>query len=72
MNKIKTHIKKYKIRYSYLIMYTGYTKVHISRVLNEKAHCSERFLTLILNAIEKHSLIEWNDLQNIVKDIKKL
>ena len=47
MNKMKAFVKKHKIPYAYLTEHTGYSPVHISKVLNghrvPSIHCTKLF-----------------------------
>jgi len=57
-------IKENRIPYAYLIHQTGYTKCHISRVLNYHVLPSFQFLKLMHLALEKKLpfTVEWGTL----------
>lgn len=61
--KVREYIKKHKISYGYIKEETGYSFVHISNILNGKKPASDRFMLLLIPALERFALKNLNDLQ---------
>ena len=53
MQSLLDFIKRKKIPYSYLVESTGYSRPHISSVLNELKPCTPQFFRLISLALKK-------------------
>lgn len=61
----KSIIKKYNIPYSYLEKHMGYTRTHISRVLNGRSPMHDKFKNLLFIAIEKYIEKDYHDLKEL-------
>lgn len=69
MEKIRDYIKRKKIPLQYFVEETGYTKPHISSVLNGKKNPSHAFLKLFTIALKKHISCDENTLKELKESL---
>jgi len=62
IKELHTYIKKTKVRLLWLSDKTGYSRHHISNVLNENMNTSKSFLRVMNYAIDEHKKTpqQWN------------